>query len=235
MSTPDGWAGKPAGDFIITNENITMIAILDYEAGNLTSVQRALDFLGEESIITNNPDRVCGADRVIFPGVGAAGRAMSDLKKLKLDQALRKALKDGKPILGICIGTQIIMEWSEENSTPCLGFIRGKVRRFPGDMTDSDGRKLKVPHMGWNGIRLKGEHPVFKGIEPETEFYFVHSYYPDPEEPEEILGETEYGMKFASILRKENLLAVQFHLEKSGGPGLKILANFCGWSGKADA
>jgi glutamine amidotransferase len=212
-----------------------MIAIIDYEAGNLTSVQRALNFLGQESVITSDFSEVMEAERIIFPGVGAAGKAMSDLKRLRLDQALVDAYGAGKPILGICIGTQIIMEWSEENDTQCLGLIEGGVRRFQEEMVDQDGKKLKVPHMGWNSVQFKGEHPLFEGVAPESEFYFVHSYYPSPKESGVVLGETDYGSRFASVIGKKNLLAVQFHVEKSGRPGLKILSNFCRWGGRDNA
>ena len=209
-----------------------MIVIIDYEAGNLTSVKRALDFLGQESIISKDDSEVMEAERIIFPGVGAAGRAMSDLKNLRLDQALRKSYDNGKPILGICLGTQIIMEWSHENNTSCLGLIKGESLRFPKNMRDHDGKRLKVPHMGWNGLELKTRHPIFEGIDRESEFYFVHAYYPAPEMSDNVLGETDYGIRFASVLVSKNLVAVQFHLEKSGRPGLKILENFCKWSGK---
>ena len=209
-----------------------MIAIIDYEAGNLTSVQRALNFLGQESVITRDFSEVTKAERIIFPGVGAAGKAMSDLKRLKLDRALIESYHDGKPILGICIGTQIIMEWSEENDTRCLGLIQGNVQRFPKSMTDHDGNKLKVPHMGWNEVQLKRNHPLFEGVNPGSEFYFVHSYYPSPTDPKHLLGETDYGRPFTSVISSKNLFAVQFHLEKSGRPGQRILSNFCDWSGK---
>ena len=209
-----------------------MIAIIDYEAGNLTSVQRALNFLGQESVITRDISKVTEAERIIFPGVGAAGKAMSDLRKRRLDQALLESYYEGKPILGICIGTQIIMEWSEENDTRCLGLIKGEVRRFPEDMVDKDGKKLKVPHMGWNGVELRKDHPLFEGVDPESAFYFVHSYYPTPTEPSEVLGETDYGTRFGSGVAAIILLAVQFPVVKSGSPGLRILSNFCHWGGK---
>jgi glutamine amidotransferase len=212
-----------------------MIAIIDYEAGNLTSVQRALNFLGQESVITSDFSKVMEAERIIFPGVGAAGKAMSDLKKLKLDQALCDAYGAGKPILGICIGTQIIMEWSEENDTQCLGLIKGGVRRFQEEMVDEDGKKLKVPHMGWNDVKIKRDHPLFEGVDPKSEFYFVHSYYPSPKGSGAVVGETDYGSSFASVITEKNLFAVQFHVEKSGRPGLGILSNFCKWSGKDNA
>ncbi len=212
-----------------------MIVIIDYEAGNLTSVQRALNFIGQESVITGDSSKVMEAERIIFPGVGAAGKAMSDLKRLGLDQALVDAYHEGKPILGICIGTQIIMEWSEENDTRCIGLIKGNVRRFREDLMDEDGRKLKVPHMGWNGVEVKRDHPVLEGVDPESEFYFVHSYYPSPADPGTVLAETHYGTRFSSVIAAKNLIAVQFHVEKSGRPGLRILSNFCHWRGKDDA
>jgi glutamine amidotransferase len=209
-----------------------MIAIIDYKAGNLTSVKRALDFLGQDSVITSDYSQIIGADRVIFPGVGAAGKAIADLKRHNLDHAIIESYNNGKPVLGICLGTQIIMEKSQENNTRCLGLIEGEVKRFPEDMADERGKKLKVPHMGWNMIKLKRRHPVFEGVEPENEFYFVHSYHPAPYSPDKILGETYYGGWFASVLVLRNLIAMQFHPEKSGRPGLKILANFCIWNGK---
>jgi glutamine amidotransferase len=213
----------------------TMIAIIDYDAGNLTSVQRALSHLGHVSVITRDPAQVLAAERVIFPGVGAAGKAMFDLKRLNMDQAILASHEQGKPILGICLGTQIIMERSEENDTACIGLIEGEVRRFPDSLAEKEGRALKVPHMGWNGITFKREHALFRGVEQDSEFYFVHAYYPRPKDPANILGETQYGISFASVLFSGNLVAVQFHPEKSGKPGLKILSNFCSWEGGDDA
>ena len=213
----------------------TMIAIIDYKAGNLTSVQRALAFLGRDSVITSSAAEVLAAERVIFPGVGAAGAAMFDLIRLKLDSALVEAFGRGKPILGICLGTQIVMERSEENQTRCLGIIKGDVLRFPEDISEQGGRKLKIPHMGWNRVNLKREHALFRGIDIQSEFYFVHSYYPAPKETRNLLGQTLYGIPFASVLTSANLVAVQFHPEKSGRPGLRFLSNFCEWDGKDHA
>ncbi|MFH1480344.1 MAG: imidazole glycerol phosphate synthase subunit HisH [Pseudomonadota bacterium] len=210
-----------------------MIAIIDYKAGNLTSVQRALNHLGCESLITREHSVVSKAEKIIFPGVGAAGKAMADLKDLNLDQAIISAFYDGKPILGICLGTQIIFQWSQENDTQCLGLIKGKVRRFPENMAESGGKRLKVPHMGWNSVDLNWKHPLFEGVDRESEFYFVHAYYPTPSETNAVLGETDYGIRFASVIAVKNLFAVQFHLEKSGRPGLRILSNFCRWNGDA--
>ena len=212
-----------------------MIAIIDYKAGNLTSVKRALNALGRTSVITRDPSEVLQAERIIFPGVGAAGKAMFDLRGLKLDHALRQAFRAGKPILGICLGTQIIMEHSEENDTECLGLILGRVKRFPEPLSGPEGGLFKVPHMGWNRVEFTRPHPLFAGIDPESEFYFVHSYYPVPAEADRILGETDHGVRFPSILDAENLVAVQFHPEKSGRAGLRILENFCSWKGEAHA
>ncbi len=209
-----------------------MIAIIDYEAGNLTSVQRALSSLGAASVITQDLSLIANAERVIFPGVGAAGAAMASLKKLGMDNALRQALDSGKPVLGICLGTQIIMESSEEDLANCLGILPGRTVRFPVEHRDAQGQPLKVPHMGWNGVRFTRTHPVFAGVPAEAEFYFVHSYYPLPARQEDVVGTTEYGLSFAAAVARDNLVAVQFHPEKSGRPGLAILKNFLAWDGK---
>ena len=211
-----------------------MIAIIDYKAGNLTSVKRALDFLGQDSVITSDYSTIAGAERVVFPGVGAAGKAVADLRDQKLDLALKEAVNNKKPVLGICLGIQIIMNKSLENDTECLGLVNGEAVKFPDSLTDPGGRKLKVPHMGWNSVKLNRSHPLFVGVPPESEFYFVHSYYSVPAMTDNILGETFYGIPFTSVIISGNLAAMQFHLEKSGRPGLKILENFCNWSGKED-
>jgi glutamine amidotransferase len=212
-----------------------MIAIIDYKAGNLTSVKRALDSLGMNSIITSDFSDVISAERIIFPGVGAAGKAISDLKKSNLDKALREVYEMEKPILGICLGTQVIMEKSQENNTQCLGMIKGEVKRFPKELSDNMNRKLKIPHMGWNKLNLLRKHALFENVPPESEFYFVHAYYPEPSDSDAAIGKTDYGITFTSVIASRNLVAMQFHPEKSGRPGLRILANFCNWSGKEDA
>ena len=208
-----------------------MIGIVDYRAGNLTSVSRALTYLGEDCRITDDPEMLAGASHIIFPGVGAAGEAMANLRQRKLDYWIRKWVDDGVPLLGICLGTQVIFAYSEENDTTCLGIVPGTVKRF-SEAIEQDGRHLKIPHMGWNQVSFTREHPVFREIPAEAEFYFVHSYYPAPVDDKWILGRTEYGGSFCSAVAHKNLLAVQFHPEKSGRPGLKILANFCRWGGK---
>lgn len=212
-----------------------MIAIINYEAGNLTSVQRALTHLGADSVITQDLGEIAGAQRVIFPGVGAAGAAMASLRRLGLDKALKDALASGKPVLGICLGTQIIFEKSQEDLATCLGIMPGQTVRFPLEHKDAGGAALKVPHMGWNKVRWQKPHPVFAGLPEAAEFYFVHSYHPAPARAEDVLGLTDYGYAFAAAVARANLVAVQFHPEKSGRPGLRILENFIAWDGKEGA
>ncbi len=209
-----------------------MVAIIDYKAGNITSVARALENIGQKYAITDDERKLKEASHIIFPGVGAAGEAMAYLRKKKLDNALKNCFSSGKPILGICLGTQIVMEHSEENDAECIGLITGSTRRFPERLT-SDGEILKIPHMGWNSVNFKREHTVFAKINPEAEFYFVHSYYPAPSDMDVVLGTTDYGITFCSVLAFKNLVAMQFHPEKSGRPGLQILQNFCAWRGSA--
>lgn len=208
-----------------------MIGILDYKAGNLTSVARALHYLGEPCEVTDDPVVLDSCDRIIFPGVGAAGEAMINLRSQGLDRRLREWVASGKPTLGICLGTQVIFERSEENDAVCLGIVPGSVRRFPGDMKDQEGRFLKIPHMGWNHVEFSRTHPVFKDLPANAEFYFVHSYYPAPADDRWVIGRTDYGLRFCAAIARRNLVAVQFHPEKSGAPGLQILANFCRWEG----
>ena len=207
-----------------------MIAIIDYKAGNLTSVARALQNIGKDFLITDKTAKLDVASHVIFPGVGAAGEAMIYLRQKKLDVWLKNWVATGKPLMGICLGTQIIFDYSEENDTPCIGLVSGATRRFPAGM-QYEGRSLKIPHMGWNSVQLRRPHPVFQNIPAEVEFYFVHSYYPAPARDSVVLGVTDYGIEFCSVLAEKNLVAMQFHPEKSGRPGLQILQNFCNWRG----
>ncbi len=209
-----------------------MVSIIDYRAGNLRSVERALKKIGVKCLVTSDRKAVCSADRIIFPGVGAAGQAMLNLKELGLDSVISQAFREGKPILGICLGAQIVLEKSEENDSTCIGILKGLTRRFPQGLADVSGR-LKIPHMGWNGFTLKKKHPVLEGLGPSDEFYFVHSYYPSPDARECIIGTTEYGISFPSVIGSKNIIAMQFHPEKSGPPGLRILENFCRWNGNA--
>jgi glutamine amidotransferase len=209
-----------------------MIAIIDYKAGNLTSVRLAFEALGVPARITQSAAEIRAADRVVFPGVGAAGSAMRNIRELGLAEVIRETVNSGKPFLGICLGTQIILESSEEDGgTGGLGVVQGSVKRFrPADPRD------KVPQMGWNSVAIQRPHPVFAGIEDNSEFYFVHSYYPAPARSSDILGETGYaGVRFASAIGFRNLVATQFHPEKSGRIGLRLLDNFIRWDGTLPA
>lgn len=208
-----------------------MIGIVDYKAGNLTSVARALQYLSVPCRVTDDPEILGKCERIIFPGVGAAGEAMANLRQTGMDRFIRERIERGVPVLGICLGTQVILDRSEENEATCLGIVPGSVKRFPDDIADRDGRFLKIPHMGWNRVAFRREHPVFKGISDEAEFYFVHSYFPSPLDDGHALGWTDYGLRFCSAMARKNLVAVQFHPEKSGRPGLQILANFSRWEG----
>ncbi len=200
-----------------------MIAIVDYEAGNLRSVQRACDAIGVESVVTGDPAAIARAGRVIFPGVGAAPSAMAALRAKGLDDALRQAFANGVPILGICLGTQIVLSRSEEGPVDCLGLIGGSTRRFR-----LRNPALKIPHMGWNGVFLRKPHPLLTGVEDGDEFYFVHSYYPDPAD---VCAVAEYEAPFCCALGRANLFATQFHPEKSGRFGLRLLERFARWDG----
>lgn len=202
-----------------------MIAILDYRAGNLTSVTRALEHLGHRSEVTDRPERVRAADRVILPGVGAAGATMANLRRLGLDTVIREEVgRAGKPFLGICIGIQVLLERSEEDDAACLGIVAGRVARFPASV---DGRRLKVPQIGWNRVRQASAHPLFAGVPDPSHFYFVNSYYPVPSDPSVTIAASDYGVEFCAALAQGNLVATQFHLEKSGVVGLRMLDNFC--------
>ena len=207
-----------------------MISIIDYKAGNLKSVERALQKLGFVCRITHNRDDILNSERIIFPGVGAAGKAVSDLKDLGLDKILQEVFGAGKPVLGICLGAQIILDKSEENNTSCLSISSPEFTLFPSPLFSRNTR-LKIPHMGWNGVRLIKKHPVLEGMMPGDEFYFVHSYYTMPDSDKYVIGATDYGIEFPSIIGYKNLIAMQFHPEKSGLPGLRILKNFCNWNG----
>jgi glutamine amidotransferase len=206
-----------------------MITIIDYKAGNLTSVRLAFEYIGQRVVITDKPADVLKAKQVVFPGVGAAGAAMENLRNLKLIEPIKKVIADGVPFLGICIGIQLLLDFSEEDGgTKCLGVIPGKSKRFqPADPM------CKIPQMGWNAVKNTQKHPLFEGIDDESEFYFVHSYYPAPDRKDMIIGQTDYAdVSFASAVASKNLAAVQFHPERSGRIGLKLLENFSKWGGQ---
>jgi glutamine amidotransferase len=204
-----------------------VIAIIDYKAGNLTSVQLGLEYIGVDCEITDDPARILAAERVIFPGVGAAGAAMETLRATGLAETIKAVVAQGTPFLGICLGTQVIFQSSEEDGgTDCIGLVPGSVKRFtPADPL------CKIPQMGWNTVKIEWPHPLFEGIDDGSEFYFVHSYYPAPSDETYTMGVTEYaGARFASAIGKRNLFATQFHPERSGRIGLKLLQNFSRWT-----
>ena len=196
-----------------------MLAIIDYGAGNLRSVTNSLVKLGYQPNITSEPRDVLNADAVIFPGVGAAAGVMNRLAESGMDDAIRQVISANKPFFAICIGMQVLLSFTEEDGGHnCLDIIPGSVRRLP--------QGQKVPHMGWNQVTQKMSHPIFDGIHDEANFYFVHSYYPDPDNAEVVAGTSEYGISWCSMLIKGNLVATQFHPEKSGDEGLKMYDNF---------
>ena len=205
-----------------------MITIIDYNAGNLTSVRRALEHLGLPCQVSADPEQVRRAERVIFPGVGHAASAMQVLRHRGLDEALRAAYARGTPILGICLGSQIVLSHSDEGDTACLGLIDGNCPRF--SLTDP---ALKIPHMGWNTVQLIQPHAILKDVRPGDEFYFVHSYYPQPADSLQVFASAEYEIYFPAAIGFRNLFAVQFHPEKSGAAGLKLLSNFAEWDANA--
>ncbi len=200
--------------------------IVDYDAGNLRSVQRACHAVGLDADISEDADRVANADRIVFPGVGSAQSAVDTLASRGLDEALKEAFRKGTPILGICLGAQIVLEFTEEGRRDCLGLIEGVCERF-----DFPDRTLKVPHIGWNDVDFVKPHPLLRQVSTGDEFYFVHSYFTVPTHQENIYGMTEYGRTFCSVLGRDNLFATQFHLEKSGRMGLSILDEFQRWDG----
>jgi imidazole glycerol-phosphate synthase subunit HisH len=200
------------------------VAVVDYDAGNTLSVTRALEKVGAKVDLTPDPERVITADAVVLPGVGAFGDCMRKLRERGMDEACAEAFGSGKPFLGVCVALQVVFEASSESpGVEGLGLMPGEVVRFGGD-------GLKVPHIGWNELSLVREHPVLGGLDGEA-FYFVHSYYPEPTEVRDLIGETEYGARFCSAAGRENLVAVQFHPEKSSGAGLKLYENFLSWAG----
>jgi imidazole glycerol phosphate synthase, glutamine amidotransferase subunit len=207
-----------------------MTGIVDYNAGNIRSVELALQNLRAEYRISKIPADLAGADRIIFPGVGEARFAMRELRSSGFDSFLRDWAASGKPLLGVCLGSQIIFEHSEEGDTDCLGLIPGVVRRFPADFA---ARGLKVPHMGWNDVRYhNGGSALFSGIPEGTDFYFVHSYYIDPADRSVITGTADFGFPVPCAVRKGNIEAFQFHPEKSAAAGLRLLDNFCREGGR---
>ena len=213
-----------------------MIAILDYKAGNQTSVLRALNSLNIEAQITEDDDTLLKADGVIFPGVGAAAQAMNRLISTGQDKLLSRIVENKIPLLGICLGCQILLEHSDESDTKTLGILPGICRKFPEtwkeDVLNEKGNVLtqeniRIPHMGWNSIEIHKDSPILNNIKTGDTVYFVHSFYPEPKNPDEMcIASATYGEKFCSIFGRDGLWAIQFHPEKSGEIGLQILKNF---------
>lgn len=206
-----------------------MIAVIDYRAGNLTSVHLACTAIGAPAVVTGDAGVIAAAQRIIFPGVGSAGAALRNLEAAGLMAVLRNSIKQGKPFLGICLGAQVLFDFMEEDGgVTGLGLLPGRVRKFhPADRRD------KVPHIGWNAVTWTSPHPLWEHVEQDSEFYFVHSYYMQPDRNAHVLGETGYaGIRFAAAVNAGNLAAVQFHPEKSGRIGLQLLRNFAAWNGR---
>jgi glutamine amidotransferase len=201
-----------------------MIGVVDYRAGNAPSVMYALDRLGVDARLVAGPADVDAADHLILPGVGAARATIASLSDSQLLEPLREAVMDHRvPFLGICIGLQVLFERSEEGPTDGLGWLQGDVRRFP----DTD----RVPQIGWNAVRFTRTHPVTASLPDSTYCYFVNSYYAAPTHPEDVLGVTDYGVEFCSVVARRNVIATQFHAEKSGELGLRLLRSFAAWDG----
>ncbi len=211
------------------------VAVIDYGMGNLHSVAKAVESLSKDVDVqvTCDAKTILQADRIIFPGVGAIRECMAEIRRLGVDEILREAVLR-KPVLAICVGMQALMEQSEENGlVECLGLVKGRVRHFSNDIeseyTDS---RLKVPHMGWNCVEQNKSHALWQGIPDNSRFYFVHSYYVEPDQQVSVTGVTEYGLRFSSALSQGNIFAVQFHPEKSQHSGLQLLSNFLKWEGE---
>lgn len=198
-----------------------MIGIIDYDAGNIRSVEKTLSYLGEKTVVSRNPETLKNADKVILPGVGSFGQAMENLHRYELVPVIQDMIKEGKPFLGICLGLQLLFESSEESpGVEGLGILKGKILKIPS----SPG--LKIPHMGWNSLQLQNNGRLYRNIPQDTYVYFVHSYYLQAREPEIVKAVTEYSTEIHASVEKDNVFACQFHPEKSGKYGLEILKNF---------
>jgi imidazole glycerol-phosphate synthase subunit HisH len=202
-----------------------MIDVIDYRAGNAPSVIYALERLGLPCELVAKPEEIAASERLVLPGVGAAAATLASLRESDLlDPLTERVQRDRVPFLGICIGLQVLFEHSEEGDTACLGWLPGRIRRF------ADG--LRVPQIGWNEVRITRSHPVTAGLPDRGHFYFVNSFYADPADPAHVLGRTQYGVEFASLVGRDNVVATQFHAEKSGALGLRLLADFAAWDGR---
>ena len=213
------------------------VAVIDYGMGNLHSVAKAIEYtgarLGErtEVVITSDAQHISRSDRVIFPGVGAIRDCMAEIRRLRIDRIIKQAISE-KPVLAICVGMQALMLQSEENDgVKCLGLIKGRVKHFGDPLLDPHGKILKVPHMGWNQVRQTKSHPLWQDIPDKSRFYFVHSYYVEAEDLDQVAGVTNYSLDVVACLSEENIFAVQFHPEKSQDLGQTLLRNFLTWDG----
>ena len=204
--------------------NTGPVVVIDYDAGNLRSVARALEHVGANPVVSADPDHILNAGALVLPGVGAAADTMFKLEERRLVEPIREYIAQGRPFLGVCMGLQALLRRSDEGDTTCLGILPGEVRLFPG------GDGLKVPHMGWNTVEWVRDHPVTCGIPSGSYFYFVHSYYPSTEHDSIVLGETEYGVRFPSVMARGYVVATQCHPEKSGRDGLRLYRNFVDWA-----
>ncbi len=214
--------------------NQELVAVIDYGMGNLHSVASALEHVGAERVVvTHDAAIIREADRVIFPGVGAIRDCMAEIRRLHCDQMLEDVLKQDKPVLAICVGLQALLSRSEENGgVECLDMIAGEVKYFGDPLLDANGDRLKVPHMGWNQVHQDKPHAMWQGIEQDSRFYFVHSYYVHADDRSLVSGSADYGLKIDATLARDNLFAVQFHPEKSHTAGLQLLRNFLSWNGQ---
>ncbi len=204
--------------------------IVDYGAGNLRSVAKAFEKVGAAPLVTSAPDAVESADLLVLPGVGAAADTMSSLARLGLVEPIRRYVGSGRPFFGVCLGLQVLLDGSEEGGwQECFGLVPGVVRRFSPPSADDSAPVLKVPHMGWNQVWQRADHPVFAGVPDGAYFYFVHSYFAAPKDRAAVVGETDYGLAFPSVLAKDSVFATQFHPEKSGDVGLRLYSNFLAW------
>ena len=210
---------------------MSVVAVVDYGMGNLRSAAKAMEKVAPDAkvVISADPDFIRRADRVIFPGQGAMPDCMREMTASGLREAVLEAAAS-KPFLGICVGMQMLFDWSAEGDTPGLSVFKGKVQRFAGDMHGADGIRLKVPHMGWNEVHQDRAHPLWKGVPDGSRYYFVHSFYPQPDAAQDAVGNADYGVHFTCAVARNNIFGVQFHPEKSAAAGLTLFSNFASWN-----
>ena len=215
---------------------MTSVAVIDYGMGNLHSVAKAIEKVGQgvDIIVSHDHKKIEQADRVVLPGVGAIRDCMHEINRLGIDRVVKHVVEQGKPLLGVCVGMQALMTFSDENNgIDCLKILPGHVAYFGDDLHDPEpGSRLKIPHMGWNQVHQTYDHPLWSDIDQDARFYFVHSYYVEPVEVGMIAGSSSYGVPFTAAVAKENIFATQFHPEKSQHAGLQLYKNFLNWNGR---